>query len=275
MSEAKDEQAVGIRSYVSSTPGFTAILKQRFSDFHVNEVSESDGAVAVLTSTGVPEAIREDVLVAQMAPDVPDSTDKTLDEVLAEVRALSDDAAAASLRALVEGEGERGEASLHGAWVGDKEKRTAMHQMLKSGGPLGALDSQTRQGDGGESYIAVFKGQGRGDARGGGRAGGPRRWQWPGGKERKYLRFVMYKENIESNAAVGILCRMLGPRVKPSTFSLAGTKDRRGCTTQFGTAYMVSAERLASMNRKLRGIRVQPLAYVDKELAMGALRGNR
>lgn len=39
-------------------------------------------------------------------------------------------------------------------------------------------------------------------------------------------------QNVDSNAAIALLARLLGPRAKTNVFSLAGTKDKRGCTTQ-------------------------------------------
>lgn len=51
-----DEFNVGIFSYVSQLPGFHAILKQRYSDFIVNEV-DKDGIVVHLTSLEVPPQV--------------------------------------------------------------------------------------------------------------------------------------------------------------------------------------------------------------------------
>lgn len=42
-------ETVGITQFMTKTPGFSAILKQRYEDFHVTEVS-NDGQLAVITS---------------------------------------------------------------------------------------------------------------------------------------------------------------------------------------------------------------------------------
>lgn len=194
-----------------------------------------------------------------------------------------------------------------------------MHQLLKSGGGLGALDSTTVSGEP-EPHVLVVKGKqaNRNFAR----------TAWPGGAS-KYTRFMLYKEvresetrdpagslpvvhrswavcvsqNMDTMAALAVVARMVSHNAKTSLFGIAGTKDKRGCTTQvpthaaacastsltthprttqaatprppqFATAYMVSAERLAGFNARLQGIRLQPLNYVDRALPLGALRGN-
>lgn len=52
--EQLTEQDVGITEYISQHPGFSGIIKARFSDFHVNEI-DWDGKVAKLTDTSLPE----------------------------------------------------------------------------------------------------------------------------------------------------------------------------------------------------------------------------
>lgn len=48
------EQDVGITEYMRKEPGFSGIIKARFSDFHVNEI-DCEGTVAKLTNTDIPE----------------------------------------------------------------------------------------------------------------------------------------------------------------------------------------------------------------------------
>lgn len=56
--EQLTEQDVGITEYISQHPGFSGIIKARFSDFHVNEI-DWEGNVAKLTDTNVPEDLNE------------------------------------------------------------------------------------------------------------------------------------------------------------------------------------------------------------------------
>ena len=71
-------------------------------------------------------------------------------------------------------------------------------------------------------------------SRGRGRTGPP----WPGGSN-KFTRCVLYKENLDSQAALGLLSRNL--HCKPGTLAVAGTKDKRACTVQHLTAWQVRA----------------------------------
>jgi hypothetical protein len=52
------EKDVGITEYISAHEGFNGIIKQRFSDFHVNEIT-ADGSIAKLTDLAPPVDIGE------------------------------------------------------------------------------------------------------------------------------------------------------------------------------------------------------------------------
>jgi len=47
------ESDIGITEYIGKHPGFSAIIKERYNDFHVNEI-DLDGQVAKLTHQDVP-----------------------------------------------------------------------------------------------------------------------------------------------------------------------------------------------------------------------------
>lgn len=44
-------------------------------------------------------------------------------------------------------------------------------------------------------------------------------------------------------------------RLSPKTFAFAGTKDKRGATTQLFTAFKLKPERLVGLNNKMYGMR--------------------
>lgn len=88
-----------------------------------------------------------------------------------------------------------------------------------------------------------------------------------------FLLFILYKENKDTQDALNVLGRML--RCKPSSFGFAGTKDKRGVTTQQVTLYRQKAESLAKLNKVLRGIMVGNFRYVEEPLKLGDLLGNR
>ena len=125
--------------------------------------------------------------------------------------------------------------------------------------------------------------RGRGSGNGGGNAGGGQKRSrdgegkdgWSGHKRwpqdlPQYLEFTLCKENKDTGDTIGVLSRIL--HVKPRAFGFAGTKDRRGVTSQRVTLYKMRASRLAKL--KLRGIKIGDYRYVDRELGLGDLKGN-
>jgi tRNA pseudouridine13 synthase len=71
--------------------------------------------------------------------------------------------------------------------------------------------------------------------------GGSEGWShyqaWPGDSA-EFCRFVMYKENMDSHAALSIIERLLN--AKKSMLQIAGTKDKRGVTSQHVTVFKAS-----------------------------------
>lgn len=55
----------------------------------------------------------------------------------------------------------------------------------------------------------------------------------------------------------------------------AGTKDKRGATSQYVTAHKVAPARLAGLSRALRGMRIGNFEFVETPLRLGQLSGNR
>lgn len=56
----------------------------------------------------------------------------------------------------------------------------------------------------------------------------------------------MLKENMDTQAALTIISRMVHCHMK--NFGFAGTKDKRGVTTQFVTLWKTPAAKLAALN---------------------------
>ncbi|PSC67745.1 multisubstrate pseudouridine synthase 7 [Micractinium conductrix] len=180
--------------------------------------------------------------------------------------------------------------------LADKEARTAVHRLFK-GLPSGAggfprLETSTVEAaaaagapDGSAAaakpqqcvQVAVSGGRGGGDGGGGGGRGqGQKRRRdaddWAGGALR-YTRFLLFKENMDSQQALSSLSKLL--RCGHKVFSVAGTKDKRGVTVQQVTAFKVDPGRLAGLNRRLRGMRLGNFEFAADQLHLGDLRGNR
>ncbi|XP_058002719.1 multisubstrate pseudouridine synthase 7 isoform X3 [Hevea brasiliensis] len=278
-----DESDVGIFCYISQLPGFRGILKQRYSDFIVNEV-DKDGNVVHLTSLEVPSQIVEAVEEGEKKVSI--QIGKSYASEIESFRSLAGDSDAERLEAFItqvttESEDCRSISPILLSPNSDKANRTAMHNFfkekfkflvtdtvdgpdaslkcirvrLKSGGHNnGGRNSKKRKDRGGQPF----------DCRGSN--------NWPEHLG-KFLRFHLYKENKDTHEAIGLIGKMLG--IKPRCFGFAGIKDKRSVSTQRVSVFKQHATRLAALNDRLIGIKVGNFCHVTEELLLGQLLGNR
>ncbi|KAF8060524.1 leucine--tRNA ligase [Scenedesmus sp. PABB004] len=252
-----EEAAVGIEEYTTATSGFTGILKHRYSDFQVFEVDQ-DGRTARLTSTAAPE---------QQAPP-------------RDAAALTPESVAAAAAAFAALAGEANGAAMHQFLKSDPRLPPLATDTVAGAAPAGAADAAPPHnvirvraaaagGGGGGRGGRGGRGRGRGQKRGGGE------WRsdaaWEGGAAR-HVRFVMLKENMDTQAALSVISRMLHAHGR--CFGFAGTKDKRGVTAQWVTAHKIPPARLAALNARLRGIKLGSFEFVPDQLSLGQLRGN-
>ncbi|KAJ5226477.1 hypothetical protein N7468_007702 [Penicillium chermesinum] len=155
--------------------------------------------------------------------------------------------------------------------VKDRDQRIKIHQSIRR-----IFKSQlesTADGDGNLSITAAsnrFKRNPQGGRGGGGRGGGGRiDWNELGGQ---YLHFTIYKENKDTMEVTSFLARQL--KMQPKSFQFAGTKDRRGVTTQRACVFRVHADRLAKLNPTLRNAALGDFEYRKEGLELGDLYGN-
>ena len=346
-----EEVSVGIECYANSASGFQAILKERYTDFIVNEIG-LDGQVVHLTSldAAVDEEIdskeqekrQKTTVQPSVTQDVP--ADPTAQE--RDARAPRDDvekapAAAAATPSETQGEGtdakfEQAEETdfstqienavtdftkLAGAAEAerlkqfleqpgvlspapegkpspsplilassnDKAYRTSMHGFFNSHFQL-TTDTVAPPADE-EASGPVKKDSKRpslcirvhprkpANSKGGGNGGqkrsreGDAGWEghrrWPANLP-QYLEFTLCKVNKDTGDAIGVLSRIL--HVKPRSFGFAGTKDRRGVTSQRVTIFKVRAARMAKL--RLHGMNIGNYRYVGRDLRLGDLKGN-
>ncbi|KAL3516315.1 hypothetical protein ACH5RR_023217 [Cinchona calisaya] len=272
-----DESDVGILCYLSQLPGFRGILKQRYSDFIVNEV-DLEGNVVHLTSLETPAELAEEkeVLLTKQ----PNKSD---DAEIESFRALAGDYNAEMLKALLDQIGSDVEVDVEPIVLSpssDKSHRTALHNFFKE--RLKFLVTDTVDGpDATSKCIRVRlnvgknhetrsskKRKDRDDKRYDGR--GSDNWPEYLGK---FLRFHLYKENKDTQDALGLIGKMLG--IQPRSFGFSGTKDKRSISTQRVTVFKQRAGRLAALNERLIGIRVGDFCHVNEGLYLGQLHGNR
>ncbi|KAH7571925.1 hypothetical protein JRO89_XS04G0167600 [Xanthoceras sorbifolium] len=277
-----DETDVGIFCYISNLPGFRGVLKQRYSDFIVNEV-DTDGNVVHLTCLDAPpEAV---AVVERTETKGSDQMNKSYDAEIELFRSLASDSDAERLEALIgqitSGNSEDSISPIVLSANSDKSHRTAIHNFFKEN--LKFLVTDTVDGpDASSKCIRVRLHSGGNSSRGRNSKKRKERGDKPfdsRGSENwpehlgKFLRFHLYKENKDTQEALGLIGKMLG--IQPRSFGFAGTKDKRSVSTQGVTVFKQHVSRLAALNKRLIGIQVGDFCYVKEGLMLGQLLGNR
>ncbi|XP_004494684.1 multisubstrate pseudouridine synthase 7 [Cicer arietinum] len=283
-----EEHDVGISCYISNLPGFRGVLKQRYSDFIVNEV-DIDGKVVELSSL---EASAEEskVPVDESKSVQENKTNTSESEVISyasqieSFKSLAGESDASSLEEFINQINVGGEDSPSPIILSpdsDKSHRTAVHVFFRENFKF--LVTDTVDGpDASSKCIRVRLNSGGPNNKGKNSrkrkdrdnkpfdSRGSENWPENAGK---FLRFHLFKENKDTQEALGVLGNMLG--IKSRSFGFAGTKDKRAVTTQRVTVYKQQARKLASLNEKLFGIKVGDFCYVNEGLCLGQLLGNR
>lgn len=280
-SEYRFEAYVGIEEFRSpDLPGFNGILKQRWSDFIVQEVvkfnagekrvaklTEKNGAKLELES--FPAAVhQEDFSVQGLMTDL--STVLGADDAKP---ALDDPAFVAFLNKCKERADDCDSEFLTKISSGEKSIRTSLHQTIKSHASA-FVDTGTKVIDGKVRINLVAKHKSsmadRKDATR--RTNG----QWPNDLP-EYLRFIMLKQNISTNAAIDFISDAI--KVGDTRFQYAGVKDKRGTTTQWVTMRFGRPSHFERVIQKkhsiARNLRFGNFEYVSEPHRLGALYGNR
>lgn len=326
---------MGIECNANSAEGFRAILKERYTDFVVNEIDQNGQVVHLTTlDASIDDEIDEmeqqkrqkfaSPAVERAEGDKPEQRNVSSEPtptpnvtpapeiVSAETNALLNEKIeaavieftklagaeeAARLKTFLEQpgvlspapEGSEAPSALVLGSSNDKAYRTSLHVFFNSHFQL-TTDS-VEPAAGGEGSVVTKKdskkphlcirvhpkhakrNKGGGDKKRGRGDGGNDNWKghkrWPVDLP-QYLEFTLCKENKETQDAMGVISRIL--HTKPRDFGFAGTKDRRGVTSQRMTLHKVRASRLAKL--KLFQMKVGNFKYVDRELGLGDLKGN-
>lgn len=277
--DAASEADVGIREYVSpELTGFTGLIKQRYSDFQVNEIG-LDGKVVVLKEA--PKQVKEEEKKEEKKDDEkeekkdgqnkdqkdgaeskenaepqvePSEKTEKLAAIVGEdlVKQLLDLANSSDFNAKIK---------VEGAFT--KEQRTEIHTLVREGF-ASKLDSRTE--DGSITILRPKKRQNR-----------IPRSQLPNGggvgpRGMDFLHFTLYKENKDTMEAVSLVAKLL--HIPTKAISFCGTKDRRAATTQRCCWRRGNTNRLLGLN--LRGnMVVSDFEFSGKTLKLGDLDGNQ
>ncbi|XP_031248962.1 multisubstrate pseudouridine synthase 7-like isoform X2 [Pistacia vera] len=241
----------------------------------------TDGNVVHLTCLDAPpEAVVEHKEMKRS-----DQLNKSYASEIESFRSLAGDSDADCLKALINqitsGNSEDSISPVVLSANSDKSHRTAIHNFFKENfkflvtdtidGPDASskcirvrLNSGGNNGSGRNSKKRKERGDNPFDSRGS--------ENWPE-HQGKFLRFHLYKENKDTQEALGLIGKMLG--IQSRSFGFAGTKDKRAVSTQRVTVFKQRASRLAALNKRLIGIQVGDFCYVKEGLLLGQLQGNR
>ncbi|CAG7933150.1 unnamed protein product [Penicillium olsonii] len=286
------ENEVGITEFVSNdTEGFSGILKKRYTDFAVNEITTT-GEVVHLRNTRAPHSnnSKPEEPAAPAAEAIAKPTESTeaapaKTEEPAEFKVSEEDHAllveyfgaqnatdiiALHQKAMSKPKSRPSEFGQVSVLVSDRDLRTKIHQAIRR-----IFKSQLESTTDSEGMMGILAAANRfkrdpGSGRGNGRSNNNRtNWEELGGQ---YLHFTLYKENKDTMEVVSFIARSL--KMNPKSFQFAGTKDRRGVTAQRVCATRVLAERLARLNPTLRNAMVGDFEYRKQGLELGDLEGN-
>lgn len=231
------EEDVGITEYINnSNKGFHGIIKQRFSDFQVNEI-DIDGNIVKLTSLELP----------------PEPPEKELSE---EINGTLTNEDWEKISEIYENKLEGKVFSIDVTDM-EKSKRHRIHKDVKNKFGVNMF-SNTVDKDGRKVIEIGYKSDNK------------ERTRWPSNRG-DYLHFVVHKENAETTETIHMLSYKL--RMKPNYFSYAGTKDKRGVTSQLMSVRKTRAERLLALGT-MRGVKLGNFVYKNKSLRLGHLKGN-
>ncbi|KAJ8047590.1 Pseudouridylate synthase 7-like [Holothuria leucospilota] len=231
------EKDVGIEAYISpNIKGFSGIIKERYEDFVVHEINEANEVIHLTDLSCPVEEKKKSVDVSNI---LSEHDNQSLEQLQVST--------------------EKDTYHLIDVTSASKDARTKIHMAIKQN--FQNLESSTVELMD-SKYVKIVKKSGGGKSR---------TSRWPKGRP-KYCRFVLSKENIDSNEVLALMAKHL--HIKPHGFQYAGTKDKRAVTVQEMTIHKLEAEKLAKLNKKLRGVRVGNFRYVEKPLTLGELAGN-
>ena len=253
---------VGITEFIGSE-GFFGVIKERYSDFHVNEIA-SDGQIAKLTDQNVPSDGEEDESMEELKKMIPDTIWNQLQELKKskntvleiDVTSISKDQRKAihSIAKTMK--------DVLSQTIDKENKKILVILQNKHSNSASKLDicfkfkiyiNYTR-------YISLLGYNFRKDNR--------INWRNQG----KYCYFLLHKVNMDTMDALNRLAMNL--HLKPNNFSYAGTKDRRAWTTQWVCVKKIRPTNILRAARNIRGAYVGNFKFETECLKLGMLSGN-
>ncbi|KAI4489211.1 hypothetical protein M0804_004709 [Polistes exclamans] len=241
------EPDIGVTEFIGDHLGFPGLVKERYSDFHVNEIS-LDGEVVKLTNQNIPSEPEETETLDDLKKCVPDN-------IWEQLQALKEEESSSSTI-------EIDVTNIH------KDVRRTIHEIAKR---LANVTSQTIDQNDKKLMIMMKTNKGnksKNDHRF--RLDDRINWKKHGGD---YCYFSLHKVNMDTMDALNQMAMIL--RTRPNNFSYAGTKDRRAWTTQWVSLKKTPPKKILRAGYAIRGAYVGNFKFEKVPLKLGMLRGNR
>ncbi|CAD1471262.1 unnamed protein product [Heterotrigona itama] len=235
------ERDVGITEFIGSE-GFFGVIKERYSDFHVNELAP-DGQIAKLTNQDIPSDGEEHDSMEESKKIIPDTIWKQLQELKESKNknVLEIDVTDIS-----------------------KDQRKAIHNIAKT---MKDVLSQTIDKEN-KKILMILPNEDSNSASYNFRKDNRINWRNQG----KYCYFLLHKVNMDTMDALNRLAMNL--HLKPNSFTYAGTKDRRAWTTQWVSVRKIRPTNILRAAKTIRGAYVGNFKFETECLKLGMLNGN-
>ncbi|GMH97372.1 hypothetical protein TrVE_jg7657 [Triparma verrucosa] len=260
------EASFGLSQFMTPSPPFTCSLKARYSDFIVQEIGKGDEVVA---SPLAPDhdnikKINEDRETRKEEKDEvwKLSEEERLGKFAEELKAIVDFDDMEGLKAFLSAKSSPYSLCL----ASDKSVRGKVHGLVRLylSVPSDTVDGSIRLLPASlDPYSNASQPSKKDDK---GKRGKKRRAPQPWPKDLpQYLKFTLTKSNADTMP----LCTSLNA-------TYAGTKDKRGVTSQFCTVQKGYKQKIVDKLRRMGpGIAATSFKYVDSALGLGDLGGNR
>uniref|UniRef100_A0A182FH23 Uncharacterized protein n=1 Tax=Anopheles albimanus TaxID=7167 RepID=A0A182FH23_ANOAL len=253
------EKDIFCTEYMSSLEGFQGVLKSRFSDFHVNEI-DATGEEAILTDTSVPKPPADETNGGNTVDEQGEEIDPN-EELIRLIGA--DTLKRIQTIASAKADGLTPEDTFVEVDVTDlsKQDRTTIHNRVKALFGSAIIGSTVSRDE--RKWIRCEK-YSKGVVR-----DRREKWLWP----HQYTYFIVYKENLDTIQATLHLAQKL--HCAPSALTYAGTKDRRGKTTQWMCVKKREPAKIAAAAKGIPNLSLGNFTFKPDTLKLGMLRGNR
>ncbi|EFN89955.1 Pseudouridylate synthase 7-like protein [Harpegnathos saltator] len=240
------ESDIDITEYVGKHTGFSAIIKERYTDFHVNEL-DLNGQVAKLTHQDIPHEPEDDQDIEDLKKLIPSA-------IWDQLHTLKEDDPSSSSGIEID------VTSL------DKSERKAIHTIAKR--LVNAISQTVNKED--KKFITVVPNSQDNKIANKMRKDNRIDWKKRGGD---YCHFLLHKVNMDTMDALNQLAASL--RIRPDIFNYAGTKDRRAWTTQWVSLKKIDPRDILRMGKTIHGVYVGNFKYAKDCLKLGMLHGNQ